>query len=443
MRICKAFSGSVMILCSLVLLQHANAATIFAASASLPDVQAAIGIAGNGDRVVIPSGSPTWASTLVINKSIELLGQGSYAVDANHRDVGNWPLVVTFSHGGTGIEVSSISNGTVRISGISFKGTVTYGTIGGGAIVIKETNKTPWRVDNCRFELAGNSIAFCASGLGGLIDHIYTYDPDCTYNNCLQARDERIDHNGDWAYSQPVDFGGSSFVFIEDSTFWKDVANGSATTSITDSQATGKYVFRHNYVKNAMIAWHGSESGAPSRGGYAFEIYDNEFSWDRSDWKYQGAIFQRGGTTLIFNNKATNYHALWKTWVRRATEPMGIFGQADGTKPWDGNWGSPYPVGYPALDQPGRGRANGPTLSTVQPQAESKCYLWNNVLVNCTAATSHNDPTYVVEGRDYVISSDASAKPSGYTPFTYPHPLQTGSGSIPAAPNPPTHLRLQ
>ncbi len=443
MYMSKMLSCLVICYCSLAALQRANAATLFAASASLQDVQTAVGIAGNGDRVVIPSGSATWTATLVINKSIELLGQGTYGVSSSHQDTGSWPLVITFSHGGTGIEASSTASSLLRISGISFRGSVTYGTNSGGAIVIKGTNRAPWRIDNCRFELSGNSIAFLASGLGGLIDHIYTYDPGCTYNNCLEARDVRVDSNGDWAYSQPVDFGGSSFVFIEDSTFWKNTADGTATSMITDSQCSGKFVFRHNYVMNAMIGWHGSESGAPERGGYAFEVYDNEFYWALPDWRYFTAIFHRGGTALVYNNKATNYHALWKTWVRRATEAMPVFGLADGTKAWDGNWGAPYPTGYPVLDQPGRGKANGPTLLTVQPQAESKCYLWNNTLVSCTAAVAHNDPAYVVEGRDYAISTDSSARPPAYAQYVYPHPLQTASGTIPAAPVPPTHLRLQ
>jgi hypothetical protein len=402
-----------------------------AATASLADVTTAYNLCSDGDTLVIPAGTPTWGSTFNVTKAIKIQGPGSYAIDVDYHDIGSWPLTITFSHGVNGINVNA-TGGTLRITGIKFLGTCTYGSSVGGAVTITSTNTSTWRVDNCYFNLTGNSIAWGASGLGGLVDHIYTFDPSCTYNNSLQAADTRTDSWGDWCYSLPIGWGGSSFVFIEDCTFWKDVADGSATTTATDAFCSGKMVFRHNHVRNSMIGWHGSESGAPERGGYAFEVYDNDFHWDRSDWKYPSAILHRAGTARIYNNAFLNHRAVWKTWVRRTETSFPPFNLADGNQPWDGNLGGSYPLAYPVLDQAGRGQAAGWGVGgsgeplNVQPQALDKVYLWNNIITGAeTPPVAHLDPAWVVDGRDYEFSLDSAAAPGGYAGYTYPHPLQT------------------
>src|SRR5437868_3149585 len=52
----------------------AQAKIITALSPSLFDVNKAIGSAVDGDTVIIPAGTATWTSQLVINKAITLLG---------------------------------------------------------------------------------------------------------------------------------------------------------------------------------------------------------------------------------------------------------------------------------------------------------------------------------------------------------------------------------
>jgi hypothetical protein len=403
---------------------------IYADSNSAADVQAAIDVAVDGDTVVIPSGNPTWSTTVTVDKGITLEGGGSYSVNGSHNDTGTWPLTINLNVGtNNGISIDVTTGTKVRVTGIYFTGTAAYGETGAGCIGIATSNTTPWRVDNCKFNATqATSIACQCSGRGGLIDHIYVYQSGCSPNNYIVIRDVRNDFSGGWALSQAFSWGSSGFVFVEDSTFWQNTADGSATPSVIDAQAGGKFVFRHNYLYNAMVTWHGSESSAPERGGYAFEIYDNVFYWSRTDWLYGNAIFDRGGSCLIYNNTVTNYTKLWTTWEKRATDVCGVFGQADGTKAWDGNYGGAYPTGYPIMDQTGRGAASGYGYNgsyepqNVQPQAQSKCYLWNNTLNN-TGLVGSNNPTYVVEGRDYELSAL-----SGYSAYTYPHPLQSSGG---------------
>jgi hypothetical protein len=400
--------------------QVARASAMDAATCSQPDVQAAIDAAGDGDTVAIPDGNCTWSSVVVVDKAITLKGNGSYAVDSDHHDVGTWPLTITLS-GNSGIEIRGAQSDFIRVTGFQFIGTAPGGSSArGGTIYSPASNQADWRVDNSRFSINGNSVT--AKGKSGLIDHIYVYDSGCSPTSWIAVSDLRFDSMGDGAFTQPVGFGGPNFLFIEDSTFWKHCTSSTPAPFATDAQAGGKFVFRHNYLRDASVGWHGTESGAPERGGYAFEIYDNEFYWTMPDNRYHTAILQRGGAALVYNNIATNYQALWKSWVHRATRSWGRFGQCDGTQAHDGNAGVPDAPGYPCLDQVGRGMASGTGLGDIQPQEESKVHIWNNTRIN-TGSVFHNNPQYVLEGRDYEFSDDASAKPAGYTPYPYPHPL--------------------
>ena len=419
-------------------LSNADAATLTAKSCSRAHVQSAINSAKMGDIVIIPKGNCTWASPVIIHKAITLKGNGSYSENANHEDTGTWPLTITLS-GNNGIELSGTSGQNIRITGIHFSGSTGCGTSGNGAILIPTSNATGnWRIDNSKFTVSCNAVAVLTSGLGGLIDHIYAYDSGCGDGGAILVMDQRNDYTGGWAFTQPINWGSSNFVFVEDSTFWKNGCTGSAgAPAVSDAQANGKYVFRRNYVRDAMAVWHGTESGAPQRGGYAFEIYNNEFYWSMPSDRYHTAIFHRGGTALIYDNQVTNYQFLWKTWVRRATRSFGEFGRCDGTQVHDGNRGGSYPRGYPCLDQVGRGRASGVSLNKVQPQEGSKSYIWNNIGIN-TDAFFHVNPDYVVSGRDYEFCNDSSCAPVGYTPYPYPHPLVTDN----PAPNPPQNLRI-
>lgn len=400
--------------------QVAKASTASAATCFQPDVQAAIDAAADGDTVLVPDGNCTWSSPIVIDKAITLKGDGSYVVDGNHQDIGTWPLTITLS-GNSGIEIDGTTDAFIRVTGFQFFGAAPGGSsANGGAIYSPASNRADWRVDNSRFSLSGNSVT--SSSNSGLIDHIYVYDSGCSPASWIVARDLRFDGLGDGAFTQPVGFGGPNFLFIEDSTFWKHCTSATPSPFVTDGQAGGRFVFRHNYVRDASVGWHGTESGAPERGGYAFEVYDNEFYWTMPDNRYHTAIFHRGGTALVYNNIANNYQALWKSWVHRATRSWGRFGQCDGTQVHDGNAGIPDAPGYPCLDQVGRGMALGTGLSDIQPQEESKVHIWNNTRIN-TGSVFHNNPQYVVEGRDYEFSDDDSAKPVSYEAYPYPHPL--------------------
>src|SRR6266567_1988086 len=62
---------------------QADAAVVNAKSASFGDVSSMVATASDGDTVVIPAGTASWTSYLVITKGITLQGQTSTDVGAN------------------------------------------------------------------------------------------------------------------------------------------------------------------------------------------------------------------------------------------------------------------------------------------------------------------------------------------------------------------------
>src|SRR5260370_34952883 len=74
---CKSIRmKNITLLLFCILAWHAKltAKTIKASSPSQPDVQTAINSAGNDDTVIVPAGTASWSSTLVITKGITLVG---------------------------------------------------------------------------------------------------------------------------------------------------------------------------------------------------------------------------------------------------------------------------------------------------------------------------------------------------------------------------------
>lgn len=414
----------ILVLSNYIYFNNAYGATINAASCSYSDVQSAINSANNDDIVEIPNGVCTWTSTITIDKSIKLKGSGSYAISDDHQDIGNWPLTITLSNVQSGIEITCSTDETVEVSGIHFNGGCGGGASSYGAIRITSRNSSSnIRIHDCKFTLTyGNSVAHISSGLGGLVDHCYMYDSGCGSANAIFVMDQRNSTFGDWIFTQEIGWGGAKFLFVEDCTFYTGGCSSTGATVAIDAQAGGKYVFRHNYVYDAFVLWHDTGTGAPQRGGYAFEVYDNEFYWHIPDNRIDKAIYHRDGVAYIYNNKFTNFQSAVQFRNYRVNASYGRFGICDNTNNWDGD--SSNPDGYPCLDQPGVGKCNSIDISSPGFSCEPEpTYIWNNTRVH-TSYVDNRNPSHIFENSSYNVCDDTSCAPEGYTAFPYPHSLR-------------------
>jgi len=396
---------------------HVSAATYTASSCSQAAVQSAVNSAADGDTVVVPAGTCTWSAPLSISsKTITLKGAGSGSGGTK------------IQHGGGDHTLVSVDAGTKKgkmdISGFWFAGAANtwngtamqlYGPDGWKNLRVHHNvfdGNHPWTIKG-------------SSATHGLIDH-NTFKGSA-YGIMLYGNGAK-----DWA--APLTLGTADFFFVEDNNFDFNDFYGNTGAPVMDMDSGGRQVFRNNIVRNGMWETHDkARSGLVSANAY--EIYNNQFTSVSSKWK---GLDVSAGTGVIWGNSfSSNYSIPVGAIDYKSFDPRSVR-KCDGTDPADQNvagqagWRCQYQIGS---------MGEGPTAYGYP------LYVWKNTVngaevgMKCTDGCNH-----VQAGRDFVNS--ASAK-SGYTAYTYPHPLQ--GGSTPTDPEPPatpaltapTNLRAQ
>jgi len=436
--------GSATLIAALALASPARAATILAASPSQADVQAAVDKAKDGDTVSIPAGTRTWSDKVSWkDKSIQVLGAG--------KDVTIISCQQCFSITST---ASTSAYSKWRLSGMTLQGAAPSGTV----ITIWDNVGSwhyGWRIDHLKLSYPGAGSGygvFIGGPTYGLIDH-----SDWIWGNGMaviisaQLSDEwpgsATTPQGGYLASQPLDLGTEKAVYLEDNTFTSTVSGGCA--AYDTSSGGGRVVFRHNVLTGCMYYDHWTRN--VEIGGLLHEIYANKFIGNTAYSAYP--IRLESGTGVIFNNTITGFSEKHVVLDERRGfyESDGAFGACDGTKAWDGNAGDPAAPGWPCLGQ--IGRAPGKTMAQItggSKQVSAPLTLWNNGAEDgcrtggaCTnilgvsvwdgsaKASAYVKATPHPNGEvDYVLNG-STPKP-GYTPFTYPHPLQGVAPSVDA-----------
>jgi hypothetical protein len=306
---------------------YAYSATINAVSPARADVETAYTAASNGDTILIPSGTATWETRLVIEKSITLQGAGigqtiirDGVTNPAAEQLMQWTLVASNTSRLTGIEFNDNGRPAGQPYIITFQGS--------------NTNGSQLRVDHCKFDnLKG--FALVPEDIIGVIDNNYftnntgipIYVFHRNWNGYALA-------SGSWAAASG--FGTSQFLFIENNTF----IAGSSMAAF-DCYAGARVVFRYNTCSKAFLEVHGTDSSGIWRGGRAFEVYNNTFS-DETVGDY--IINGRSGVFLVHNNFVTNNAAgALHLAYYRAAYPFSPWGPMDGTNAWDVNdAGNPF-----------------------------------------------------------------------------------------------------
>lgn len=430
-----------------VFISGASAATV-SCDGSFGDCQTKITAASDGDTITIPSGTFTWATSASwIDKNISIIGAGEGVT------IINVPA--------SGFYVHTNYKAAFRISSMTINQTVN-----GTAIKIENYKRTPvggsyspgWRLDHLTITANGLTDVRSIFILGltyGVIDHV-TWSSDYSiaqflthygYTNDNSEMDGTPFNQGKIAWGLNHSLGDANAIYVEDSTLNASSKGGWAA----DVWMGGEVVFRHNTINRCQISTHGGRYTA--RGGRRMEVYNNIFV--AQGMNDNRVVWWRSGTGVVFNNTidAGGFISIdnQRTCLAMDTRCDGINGNA-----YDMNTDG---TGWPCLDQPGRGY--GPPRN----QTSVPIYAWNNgKQEDCrtTRATCTNtkniglngnydlclsSPSVVLSSHlktgaqrtrgaaDYV-NNGTTPKP-GYTPYTYPHPL---NGLATVAPPPPTGL---
>ena len=376
----------------------AEAATINAASCSRTEVASAIASAQPGDIVRVPAGTCSWSGGLSIS-GIQLVGAGKSTSGT----------VIT---SGT-VTMSKHASHYTRVSGFRFTGSDRHVTVNGGAF------DKPYIIDNNYLFTGGSSGSGTMLGItvnGGVVHH-----NDFIANSATGADVFNIITSENW--SQPPTFGmndatGERNIYLEDNTF-TNIAE-----TAPDGDVGGRFVIRFNTYIDSSIVFHGGQPSDSSPGGGTrqFEVYNNTFRRVSNGVSINKWIWVRGSTGVIANNV-----------MDRADSPDG---STFPNKP-EIRLTLACSSGYPMQYQVGQ---SSPSPETVPSRPvlvfgnTGAAINDSNFLViasSDTAGGSCGSPgTYIQLNRDYVRSNSW-----GWTPYTYPHPLQslgTGGSGTPA-----------
>lgn len=396
----------------------ANAASIFAASASQSDVNAAIALSHSGDNVFVPPGTATWTASGFVNyvlipAGVGLFGSPNHATIINTSGTGPW---VAFA----------ASNGVpTHLSGFTFNDN---GSDNGFGIVAPSGYNV--RVSSNVFNFTMTALWVNGNTTTGVADHnqFNQTAPNGSANGLVffgaTSPNDAIHWNGG------VHWGDTNYFFAENNGFnYINPGNGAY-----DTYAGAWYVFRYNFITNTWMGMHGLDSGG-FRSPHSGELYGNL-------WVLHNNIAElgqiRGGSVLVYSNNiikdvGVTLNGGFQLRYYRVFDANAIFnwGPIDNSNALDGNTDG---GGYPGRDQPGR---TGPTTTfidhTVQPI--SPCLAWSNVLNGVLFSAMGNGTTanvnppgdsesqLLVQGRDYTNASPIAVYGTNIPIQPYPHYL--------------------
>jgi hypothetical protein len=315
-----------------------------------------------------------------------------------------------------------------------------------------------------------------------------------TLINCrIVTYGEEFGTGGSDRWAEPLNLGTSHALYIEDNTYTITACGqGSAGVlcNFVDSNTGGRYVVRFNTITNSYFEVH--TSGEETRAGRLWETYNNTFLLVTGAIAPLAGLYNPwsmlGGTGVIFHNTSTPNHpdptVAFGTERAEGVNAGPIWGTCNGSSAVDGNQLS---NGYPCRDQVGVGGDNSfwgtPFTGTPSAQFKTPAYVWKNTQPNGEIPFFTSAPNHIVQNRDVYTYrpsfngtvgvgegtlanrpstcttgvgywatdqgewNSRQAGPDGrlykctstntwslyYTPYPYPHPLQTGGGA-PAAP---------
>lgn len=432
------------LLVALCLFISCNAGTVWAANiaattCSFADVKAALDRASNGDTVLVPPGTCTWASSLdfdnVIsngtNKYLTLQGAG-----IDQTIIMDGVSKATFPNVPYLIRWTTVSDGLTRITGFTFKGGVNTDCCNQGMLYFRGRSHL-FRFDHNKVMPTTTSGVFLYGDIWGVLDHniidvsrsfgVYTFHDSWAGMGAY----------GDRSWASAGTLGTQEAIFFEDNIFTNDKSVSYHKYAV-DGWMGSRVVYRNNIFNACTWANHGTESGGRQRSQRQYEIYNNTFTWDLSGNTFASLIGSRGGVGVVYGNTATvtngSVNQFFDITYYRASQSFSPWGQC--MSGWDQSSTS-------CLDQTGKGQGNlisgdSPTPAAWPNQVADPTYAWNNMINGVARDAVSHLPSVVALNRDFF-----NQPRPGYTAYIYPHPLVNASTATNPPPAPPQNLTVR
>jgi len=332
--------------------------------------------ASAGDTIAFPSGSCSVSlSKTIAKQNLTIQGQGAGTT------------IVT-----GGFTISGSSANGLRITGIEFRTGPALNWTGSPS-----SNLNGLRIDNCKFqnmEYATNFYGAVPTNVvidNNVFDSI-TGEGNYVFGNC-SATD-----------AFPYTLGTNEGVYFEDNV----VQNSTNMRHFIASRCGSRYIIRYNFFNN-LYQWdpfdaHDNYEGQNEAGSISWEFYNNVLQYTGTGKR----IFHlRGGQGVLWNNYVSgnqaggidlnSYMLCENVCTKGATNCR---------------W-------YPHYVYAWNNKHNCSSLASCDPNNITACCTsgstWN-ATASCSGGGSNQQ---LVEGVDYF-----NYAMSGYTPYTYPHPLR-------------------
>lgn len=376
-------------------------ATRTAGSCSRADVEAAVAAAADGDTVVVPAGTCSWASGFAFSKGIHLKGVAHGAVTLVH-DAGGDRL----------LEITEDDTHPTELSDLVFvEGTGTADSHLG--VFSGAPGARPVLVHHCVFETDGGLLR----SIRWAPNRGVVWGNEFTSNGEDDQAIVFVDDANAASWQTPSTMGtddldGESNVYVEDNVFRE------IPLQVLDPDSNSRVVIRHNLFEESGMASHGADTSV--HGTRHWEVYDNVFTFtDHGDcdgsltanlnWFY----YIRGGTGIIADNVMPDISSC--AWGDKTEIYMTVQNIRRNAGPY------PCWTGYPAPHQVGQSHDG---VSDVTDPV----HIWGNTgggtwgigdyePDECGNGQTVDD--YIQLGRDVVLGP----KP-GYAKYIYPHPLR-------------------
>jgi hypothetical protein len=439
--------------------------------------------AKDGDTIRVSSGTVTYSQGITIAKPLSIIGAGPSATVIN-------------AAGAVVFTINMPKAGNVRLSAMGFTGTGGSTQLETTVINMRGILDTV-RLDNLNFTDIQQHAVYV--GLWDAIpQHPKILFDHINYRSSLTSGFQRflklLGNNNTWSLDDR--YGSDFYVFIEDSSFiWTGVAN--SNSGVTDTEHGARMVVRNNLIQGGGVQVHDTGSTPAAKGQRTTEVYNNTFSCTIPGCSNIPAIGIRGGGWVVHNNVfGSGFWTPGFPQIYRATVGAGYLGASctgavisvcntptyyhcsggdkracgfpgDSTCSGMGSCvitasgpsdcpaqfpfilsldrvnGGSGASGYPCRHQSGWGKES----ADGQTQSPSPVYWWGNKNASgSTVSLNHDVSPWFLADRDYCNrnpSTACGAKAAWtYAPFTYPHPLQSGT-SVQTDVVAPSGLRVQ
>lgn len=343
--------------------------TFTAASCNRSDVNAVINgpthVAVNGDTIVIPAGSCTWTTGIIVPSNIGITITGSGAPSGSPGTLG-----APTSCAATAISTSAgfismsptFGNSTSRVSCMQVSETGLS-----NPVIVRGTCTSSgcpnFRMDNLTVPVANlcggisdNAFSF-VSNVFGVADHNSVgLTGTCTgaigiaFVNLGNSGWQGVGDFGDSSWASPDTLGTSQTFFLENNNF--NVTYGT-DTDIPDGTPGGggaRFVCRFNSFANitsgGVCTGHGTDTTGRPRGVREWEAYYNSGTCSNPTQGCGSAWPGRSGVGMSFGNSFTNtgsgFFKGLADFDAQRTWRGSSWGECNGTFPWDTNDGVTY-----------------------------------------------------------------------------------------------------